>query len=213
MGQAGLWLLRPSLSEDLYRQQKAGNVELTVQLVLKCYFSQFHEGMLTNVELSAVLLYEETFGQTERSQGTGVLPPTTPSPPQPSWEGGGEPSRIYPGRVTSTTAPAEKGRRRTPRARNKTRKALFPAPGTDAHTARKGLGLLLSQGGASGSWVWLSHDAVSEEGGGWVLQNESSRRAEAEEVGGSYSGLRTRRLDWIQSRAPLLAGERPQVLV
>lgn len=60
-----------------------GNVELTVQLLLKCYFSQFHEGMLTNIEHSAILPCEETSGQTEEPRKSSHVSNRSP-PSQPS---------------------------------------------------------------------------------------------------------------------------------
>lgn len=42
----------------------------------------FHEGMLTDTERSAIFLCEETFGQTERSQGTIATVPFLLQPSQ-----------------------------------------------------------------------------------------------------------------------------------
>lgn len=73
--------------------------------------------MLTNTERSAIFLCEETFGQTERSQGTIAMAPfllqpsqgqVRPGPVADSQRGGLGP---HLGSVASAVAPAGQGRR------------------------------------------------------------------------------------------------------
>lgn len=138
----------------------------------------FHEGMLTNVEHSAVLLYEETFGQTERSQGTiAVKPPSAlfllwasqedSGPGTRGWKPVMEPSRIYLGRMTSTTASAEQGHRHAYRRHAiKHIRHCFQHRGQMYHTAREGH-VLVDRSGAPAYWVSLRK--LLRKVGCWVL--------------------------------------------
>lgn len=158
-----------------------GNVELTVQLLLKCYFSQFHEGMLTNIEHSAILPCEETSGQTEGTERksspvSNRSPPSQPSQGEKSakdWgPGAGGGFEVY-----------EKGDTHLRcRSADTHRGHTAKCTGTDAHVIREG-------------WWWLISQAVLRlkdfcsgcclGGGGelgGVLLREGRRKAKAEET-------------------------------
>lgn len=108
----------------------------------------FHEGMLTNIEHSAVLLYEETFGQTERSpeqyshaSNCSFLfqPSQKESRSRPGgWRPATETSRIYLGKVTSITAPAEPGQEHAHCGHARKHLAFFPAQRTDMSHCQRG---------------------------------------------------------------------------
>lgn len=157
----------------------------------------FHEGMLTNIEHSAILFYEETFGQTERSQRTAAAKlPAAPFLLRPSQEEGGprtggwRPAWSPPGcsgKGASAAAPAGRD--------TGTYTEITPFDGPLSSRGQmdrpaRGAGMQVFQGGAQGSWALLGK--LSGEARCWVLLSGTAAKERLQVVTGKWLCLRRR---------------------